>query len=123
MTPLMDVIFLLLTFFIYAMVLMLPAVFLPSKMHAFISGQPAKPLPAVTISIDEAGEIRVDGQVVAIGNVLQTVQRRLQENPQTVIYLAAHEHGTIDRLPAFLSLYDQLSNAGLEIKIVGRPAD
>ena len=38
--PLIDVIFLLLTFFIYAMVLMVRAELLPVEMHAFASGEP-----------------------------------------------------------------------------------
>ena len=55
--PLIDVIFLLLTFFIYAMVLMIRAELLPIKMHAFASSEPATVPPAVTITIDRTGEL------------------------------------------------------------------
>ena len=49
--PLIDVIFLLLTFFIYAMVLMVRAELLPVEMHAFASGEPAQVPPAVAITM------------------------------------------------------------------------
>ena len=99
--PMIDVIFLLLTFFVYAMVLMIRAELLPVQMQEFASGQPAKPAPAVTIS-------------------LRSVTR---EDPETIIYLAAEEMGDIDRLPTFLSLYDRLAHADLDIKLVGRPSN
>ena len=40
-----------------------------------------------------------------------------------MIFLAAEERGTVDRLPMFLELYDELAFAGLEIKLVGRPSE
>lgn len=119
----MDVIFLLLTFFIYAMVLMVRAELLPVQMQELISGQPATPAPAVTISIDAAGRTFLDREPIAIENVVERLQRITRDNPKTVIYLAAEEHGLTDRLPTFLDLYDRLAFAGLDIKLVGRPAD
>jgi biopolymer transport protein ExbD len=119
--PLIDVIFLLLTFFIYAMVLMIRAELLPVQMQEFASGEPATPAPAVTVSIDRAGALYVDREPVAMENVLQRLKDAKEQDPETVIYLAAEEIGDTDRLPTFLSLYDRLANAGLDIKLVGRP--
>ena len=45
------------------------------------------------------------------------------ENPETVIYIAAEEAGDTDRLPTFLSLYDRLAFADLDIRLVGRPSE
>jgi biopolymer transport protein ExbD len=121
--PLIDVIFLLLTFFIYAMVLMIRAELLPVQMQAFESGEPAQPAPAVTITLDGDGGLFVNRERVTLETILERLKIERQRDPETVIYLAAEEEGTEDRLPTFLSLYDRLRYAGMEVKLVGRPKD
>ncbi len=121
--PLIDVVFLLLTFFIYAMVLMVRAELLPVRMQAFTSGEPATVRPAVTITIDEAGKLYYNREPIALEEVVDHLRAAQAEEPQTVVYIAAEEHGTLDRLPTFLSLYDRLVFAGLDIKLVGRPTE
>lgn len=121
--PLIDVIFLLLTFFIYAMVLMVRAELLPVQMQEFASGTPAMPAPAVTLSLDMKGDLYLDRQLITLDEVVERLEVALAENPETVIYLAADERGENDRLPLFLKLYDRLAHAGLDIKLVGRPSD
>ena len=121
--PLIDVIFLLLTFFIYAMVLMVRAELLPVQMQEFASGTPANPAPAITLSLDMKGDLYLDRQLIALDEVVERLQLALTENPEMVIYLAADERGENDRLPRFLELYDRLALAGLDIKLVGRPSD
>lgn len=121
--PMIDVIFLLLTFFIYAMVLMIRAELLPVQMQQFASGEPAKPAPAVTISIDRTGALYVDRQPVTMETILDHLKEEQARDPETVIYLAAEEAGDTDRLPTFLALYDRLAFAGLDIRLVGRPSE
>ena len=121
--PMIDVIFLLLTFFIYAMVLMIRAELLPVQMQQFASGEPATPAPAVTISIDRAGTLYVNRQPVTMDTILDRLKEEQARDPETVIYLAAEEVGDTDRLPTFLALYDRLAFAGLDIRLVGRPSD
>lgn len=121
--PLIDVIFLLLTFFIYAMVLMVRAELLPVQMQEFASGQPATPAPAMTLSLDAGGDLFLNRQPVALDDVVPRLQQAVRDDPETVIYLAADERGQTDRLPKFLELYDRLALAGLDIKLVGRPSD
>jgi biopolymer transport protein ExbD len=67
--PLIDVIFLLLTFFIYAMVLMIRAEVLPMKVPALGAGQPARPAPAVTLSLDRHGDLYLDREPVTLTDV------------------------------------------------------
>ncbi|MHC4415390.1 MAG: ExbD/TolR family protein [Planctomycetota bacterium] len=119
--PLIDVIFLLLTFFIYAMVLMIRAELLPIKMQSFASGEPASISPAVTITIDRAGGLFFNREPITMDTVLQRLRTLQSRAPDTVVYIAAEADGTRDRLPTFLSLYDTLAHAGLDIKLVGRP--
>jgi biopolymer transport protein ExbD len=121
--PLIDVIFLLLTFFIYAMVLMIRAELLPVEMQEFSAGEPAKPAPAVTVSIDRNGDLFVDREPTAMADVIDRLRERKARDPKTVIYVAAEKVGDTDRLPTFLTLYDRLALAGLDIKLVGKPAD
>ncbi len=119
--PLIDVIFLLLTFFIYAMVLMVRAELLPVEMHAFASGEPARLPPAVAITIDRNGILFFNREQIAMTAVLKRLKAIRATDPETVIYIAAEATGTLDRLPTFLNLYDQLAHAGLNIKLVGSP--
>jgi biopolymer transport protein ExbD len=119
--PLIDVIFLLLTFFIYAMVLMVRAELLPVEMHAFASGEPAKVPPAVAITIDRNGGLFFNREPIPMTTVLERLNAIKATDPETVIYVAAEATGTMDRLPTFLNLYDQLAHAGLNIKLVGSP--
>ncbi|MDY7110302.1 MAG: biopolymer transporter ExbD [Planctomycetota bacterium] len=121
--PMIDVIFLLLTFFIYAMVLMIRAELLPVQMQQFASGEPAQPAPAVTISIDRTGALYVDRQPIAMEHIVEHLEAAQADDPETVIYIAAEEAGDTDRLPTFLSLYDRLALAGLDIRLVGRPSE
>ncbi|MHC5008984.1 MAG: ExbD/TolR family protein [Planctomycetota bacterium] len=119
--PLIDVIFLLLTFFIYAMVLMVRAELLPVEMHAFASGEPAKLPPAIAITIDRNGTLFFNREQITMATVLDRLKAVKATDPETVIYVAAEATGTMDRLPTFLNLYDQLAHAGLNIKLVGAP--
>lgn len=121
--PLIDVIFLLLTFFIYAIVLMVRAELVPMEMREFASGVAAQPAPAMTISIDASGDLFLNGELIAVDDVLPRLQEAVAMEPQTVIYIAADQRGDADRLPLFLDLYDRLANAGLDIRLVGAPRE
>ncbi len=121
--PLIDVIFLLLTFFIYAMVLMVRAEMLPVRMPAFSSGTPARPLPAVTITIDRAGALFFNREPIVLDDLRARLRVARAENPRTVVYIATEEEGATDRLPVFLQLYDRLVRSGMDIKLIGRPEE
>ena len=119
-----DVIFLLLVFFIYAMVLMVRVDLVPMELHSFETGQPAEPAPAATISIDLDGTIFLDRQEVALSELAREVEERKILDPATVIYLAvADGTGTTDRAPILQDVWDRLRPTGLTINLVGRPSD
>lgn len=123
MMPLIDVVFLLLTFFIYAMVLMVRAELLPVQLHSFASGEPTTVPPAVAITIDRTGSLFLDREPIALDTVLERLAVLKALDASTVVYVAAAKVGEQDRLPTFLDLYDTLSRAGLSIKLVGSPED
>lgn len=119
-----DVIFLLLVFFIYAMVMMVRVDLVPMELHTFETGQPAEPAPAATISIDLAGAVFIDREPVTLDDLARTIQKRLASDPTTVVYLAVAEGDSkVDRAPVLQDVWDRLRPSGVTINLVGRPAD
>ncbi|MHC4990612.1 MAG: ExbD/TolR family protein [Planctomycetota bacterium] len=122
--PLIDVIFLLLTFFIYAMVLMIRAELLPMQLQEFASGEPAKPASASAISILLDGTVHFNRAPTTLDELPDRISAAREADPETKIYLALEDgEGTIDRGPILTELWDRLKGEGLEIHFVGRPKD
>ncbi|MDA1106542.1 MAG: biopolymer transporter ExbD [Planctomycetota bacterium] len=124
MAPLLDIVFLLLTFFIYAFLLMVRVDFVPMQLKAFESGVAATPAPAATISIDLDGTLFLDRVRVETTDLVPAIQGRLAEEPRTVLYLAiADGEGSVDRTPRLLTVWDELQRAGINVNLVGTPPD
>jgi biopolymer transport protein ExbD len=127
LTPLIDVVFLLLTFFIYAMVLMDRIELVPLELKPLEAGAvvaDAAPPPARTLSLDSSGGMFLDREPITLEAVVPTLQATLEEDPETVLYLAvADEVGPTDRIPVLLELWNQLRLAKIPIRMVGRPTE
>jgi len=125
LTPLIDVVFLLLTFFIYAMVLMDRIELVPLELKPLEAGESvadAAPPPARTLSLDGSGGLYLDREPIALDQVVATLQATLERDPDTVLYLAvSDEVGPSDRIPVLLELWNRLRLAEIPIKMVGRP--
>jgi biopolymer transport protein ExbD len=122
MMPLIDVVFLLLTFFIYAMVLMVRAEVLPVPLESYISGEAAEPRSTISITIAIDGNIYVGQTAVPLAGVVQEVLAKVQEKPDAAIYLVVEAgDAEVDRGPLLTGTWDQLRNQGLEIFLVGAP--
>lgn len=125
LTPLIDVVFLLLTFFIYAMVLMDRIELVPLELKPLEAGasvSDAAPPPARTLSLDGSGGLYLDREPIALEQVVPTLRETLDAEPDTVLYLAvSDEAGPTDRIPVLLELWNQLRLAEIPIKMVGRP--
>lgn len=121
-TPLVDVIFLLLTFFIYSMMLMVRAETLPLELREFQSSTPAKPQPTAVISIDLEGKLYLGRTPITLEELLPGLAERRAEEPEVVVYLiVADGASSVDRAPLLQDIWDRLKNTGLEINLVGRP--
>lgn len=116
MTPLIDVVFLLLTFFIFALVLMVRANVLDVALPEVGSG-PAAGGTTVTIAINKANLLFVDGEPIESAALVETVRAKMAERPGARLVIAA------DRASAsgvLIGLADLLSREGLgAIDIIG----
>ncbi len=120
--PLIDVVFLLLTFFIYAMVLMVRAEVLPVPLESYTSGTPAEPRPTISVTIAIDGNIYVNKSVVGLDGVVAAVRQELEEKQNAAIYVVVEDgEATLDRGPLLTGTWDRLRHEGAEIFLVGAP--
>ena len=126
LTPLIDAVFLLLTFFIYAMVLMERIELVPMELKTLESGSVMReenPSPALTLSLDADGNLFLDREPITIENLVPALQAAAEDRSDTVLYLAvSDEIGPNDRVPVLLEVWDQLRNQPMDVKMVGKPA-
>jgi len=121
--PLIDVIFLVLTFFLYAMVLMVPAKVLPMRLAAVTAGERGEARPSVTISITADGALALDREPVTLDQLVESVRAAVEAKPEALVFIAYEDQSSVDRLPIFTEIYSRLRNEGLDIRLVGRPED
>jgi biopolymer transport protein ExbD len=119
--PLIDVIFLLLTFFIYAMVMLHPVRLLGIELPSLSAAESEQPAPAVNLAIEANGQVTLDRIPIEMNDVLPAIRAAVDADPRTQVYIAVDERGQTDRLPTFIALFDLLSNEGLNIKLYSRP--
>jgi biopolymer transport protein ExbD len=123
MMPLIDVVFLLLTFFIYAMVLMVRAEVLPVPLESYASGTAATPRQIISITIAVDGNIYVGKEIVPLDEIGESILLQSKEIPEAAIYLVVEDgESSVDRGPLLTGTWDQLRSKGLEIFLVGAPA-
>jgi len=124
--PLVDVIFLLLTFFIYCLVTMVRAEILPVQLQSLTTGRAAEPTAIVAVTIDARGELyynRAPIEPDALDAQLNEIAA-LNDPPKLFLALEDAEPDadtpTVDRGPLLISLIERVRQAGLtEFNIVG----
>ncbi len=119
--PLVDVVFLLLTFFVFALVLMVRADVLGVSLPEFGAGEAVQRESVLTISIDEQGGLRLDGEPIELESLAVAVRAALEarsDRPPRVV-IAADERSASG---ALLGALDALTAAGVpDVSIMGRP--
>jgi biopolymer transport protein ExbD len=124
MMPLIDVIFLILTFFVYAMVLMVRVDMLPVPLESYGSGESPEPDPAIAVTLRLDGTIFVGQDQTGPEGMLEAITSAQVDAPETVVYLVLEAgDGTTDRGPLLTTVWDQLHRAGIDIKLVGAATD
>lgn len=120
MMPLIDVIFLILTFFVYAMVLMVRVDMLPVPLESYGSGESPESNPAIAVTLRLDGSVFVGQDNTGTEGMLEAITAAQAEAPETVVYLVLEAgDGTSDRGPLLTAVWDRLHRAGIDIKLVG----
>lgn len=131
--PLIDVIFLLLTFFIYSLVMMVQAQVLPVQLVGISTGEAAEPGQVQAITIDRFGGLYFNREPVAAAELDAKLTALAEQDAPPKLFLAmeqgagATEAGDaaapVDRGPLLLDLVERLRRAGLtDFTFVGAPA-
>ncbi len=137
--PLIDVVFVLLTFYIYAMVLMVHAEILPVQLQTLSTGRSAEPASILAITVDVRGGLYLNRAPVTTDQLDERLNEiaelenppklflALEDNPPVVDTSSESESvagsPTVDRGPLLISLIERVRRAGLEdFNIVGEKA-
>ena len=129
MTPMIDVIFLLLTFFVYSMVMMIHAEVLPVRLAPLSTGTRSEQAPSggggevQALTISKTGAVFLNRREMSF----EELDRRLAELAQSAskprVYVALELEGDTDRGPLLINLIERLRAAGIyEWSIVGPPS-
>ncbi|MBK7404859.1 MAG: biopolymer transporter ExbD [Phycisphaerales bacterium] len=119
MAPLIDVVFLLLTFFVFAMLMMVRAQVLDITLPSLGAGRPAENATAVTISIAADGGTFVDGDAVDRDSLIGAIRAKIEQAPGAKINLAADTASSAGDL---LKIVDLLSKNGYgNFQLFGTP--
>lgn len=117
-----DVIFLLLTFFIYCMVLMIRADVLPVKLTPITTGAAATPEKVEAITIDKSGVLFFNRQKVGYEELDARLAALAKDGSRGRVYVALEAEGASDRGPVLLNMIERLRAAGIhDFVFVGAP--
>ncbi len=121
--PLIDVIFLILTFFVYAMVMMVRIDMLPVPLESYASGESPEPQPALAVTLRLDGSVYVGQDLTGMDDMVASIEKARAVDPELVVYLVLEDgDGTLDRGPLLTAAWDQLHRAGIDIQLVGSPS-
>ncbi len=129
--PLIDVVFLLLTFFIYSLVLTVQAQVLPVQLTGIASGDPAEPGRVDAVTIDRAGQLYFNREPVSPAELEARLASIAEADEQVMLFVAMEEAaeagevaGGVDRGPMLVELIERIERAGVtDFAIVGREAE
>ncbi len=129
MAPLIDVIFLLLTFFVFALMVMVRADTLDIELPTMSAAGESADRNAITVTLTQDGVIRVNGEevpshgaeadaAVELGSGqpawVEAVRRAHEQQPEAAIVLIADERGLVGDLVA---LFNGLEEAGINARV------
>ncbi|MCC6580722.1 MAG: biopolymer transporter ExbD [Phycisphaeraceae bacterium] len=122
MVPLIDVIFLLLTFFIYSLIVMVNAKVVPVTLAPVKSGGSATAREVRAITMDAQGRLFLDRQAIDAAELALALHDMAQNPEQPTLYLAVEAEGQVDRAPLLLKLIELVRASGIQhFAIVGAP--
>jgi len=121
LAPLIDVVFLLLTFFLFAMLLMVRADALDLQLPGVAQGTPATPTDPLRLTLTADGSLLLNAEPVEPDALPDAIRQRRADsgNPDQPILLAVDERCEAGRL---IGVIDTLTGAGItEFSVLGTP--
>ena len=120
LTPMIDVVFLLLTFFIFSIALMVRADVLGVTLPDLTSGQAAERSEPITVTLGADGSLRLMGEPIGRDRLAEALRALSESRPDAPVLLAADVDAGAGSL---IELADALVGAGItRFSVVGRPA-
>lgn len=117
--PLIDVVFLLLTFFIFSVALMVRADALDVTLPSVRSGEAVERTEIVSVTVLADGSVRVQGEPVSDADLGARVAELAKD--ETRVLVAADAEASSG---ALLRVLDALAGTGVEnVGVIGRPED
>jgi biopolymer transport protein ExbD len=117
--PLIDVVFLLLTFFVFSMVLMVRADVLDLNLPVLGEGGEARQGTLITVALDDDGILYVGGDAVEWEALGERVRQEQARNPDASVVIAPDLGGRREDLIRLIMLWSD-ENLG-PVAILGRP--
>ena len=123
MTPLIDVVFLLLTFFIYSLIMMIRVEVLPVTFTAMATSGAPDPATAHPLTIDRKGDLYLDGKSVSLAELETRLSEMASDPaaPKIVVAMEETADAGVDRGPTFIHVIERIRAAGVGPVIVGQP--
>ena len=116
-----DVVFLLLTFFIFSIVLMVRADVLDVQLPELSTEQSAEPVVPITVAVTETGSMLVNREPVEVKGVVGRLEALQLEFAGSPIVIAVDTHADAGVL---IELVDRLTVAGIDsFSIIGQRAE
>jgi biopolymer transport protein ExbD len=123
-TPMIDVIFLLLTFFIYCQVMLRHVEVLPVSLTGVDTGESPEEAKVLAVTIDREGRLFLNNEWVDRGELIRRLEKISKQEEGSALYLAMEEGGLTDRGPILLDLIERIRAAGIgRFVIVGQPGN
>ena len=117
MTPLLDVVFLLLTFFVFSLMLMVRADTLGISLPTLAAAESAAREDNLTIAIEADGTLRLDAETIALADLAARIVDARAERPGARVFVAADVRAPSGTL---LEVIDALASEAItDFSIVG----
>jgi len=124
MVPMIDVIFLLLTFFIYSFILTIRTEVLPVSLLPVGTGQKSEPGRVAAITIDGQGGVFLDRQPMPMTELDGALDGLAKDPARPRLVIALEAQGRADRGPILVDLIERVRRAGIEdVSVVGPPRE
>lgn len=111
MTPLIDVVFLILTFFVFSLVLMVRADTLGIDLPELPSAEVADRSEVISLVLTAEGELRLDTEPVTLDSLAERIAAAREQRPGARVLFAADAASASGDL---LRVLDRLTAAGIE---------